>query len=150
MSWFFGDTHITQSLDSVEIKVIAGVAVGILVLVIANGALRLHNKFLKAKMESAARREVNLNSIQQVKKKLLLKQMSYNGLCILLNATSRRKSEPINTISRNKRPAVTKRARDREKKHTREVVKNNCSGSRNHSIDRHFRLDIASRAVLNI
>lgn len=66
MSWLFGDTYIQQSMDSVEIKVIAGVTVGLFGLIIVYGALKIHNKYLHAKMEKTARREVQMNNIQSV------------------------------------------------------------------------------------
>lgn len=66
MSWLFGDTFVQQSMNSVEIKVIAGVTVGLFGLVIVYGALKIHNKLLHAKMEKTARREVQFNNVQQV------------------------------------------------------------------------------------
>lgn len=62
MSWLFGDTYVQQSMNSVEIKVIAGVAVGLLALAVVYGALRLHGKFMKAKIERTTRKEVRLNN----------------------------------------------------------------------------------------
>lgn len=63
MSWLFGDTYVTQTMNSIEIKVIAGVVVGIFCLVVFYGAIRLHTKFMKAKIEQTARREVRLNNV---------------------------------------------------------------------------------------
>lgn len=63
MSWLFGSTYVQQTMDSIEIKIIAGVAVGILCLVILYGTAKLHSKFMKAKIEQTARREVRLNNI---------------------------------------------------------------------------------------
>lgn len=66
MSWLFGNTYVQQSINTVEIKSIAGVAAGLLALAVAYGALRLHGKFIKAKIERTTRKEVRLkNSVVQ-------------------------------------------------------------------------------------
>ncbi|XP_062553020.1 uncharacterized protein LOC134218149 [Armigeres subalbatus] len=49
-------------MDSLEVKVIAGVVVGLFGLIIVYGALKIHNKLLHAKMEKTARKEIQMNN----------------------------------------------------------------------------------------
>lgn len=63
MSWFSGDAHITNTVAVTETRVIAGAAVGLLVIVILYFTLKTMLAYNKRTMAEAARKEVQLNNI---------------------------------------------------------------------------------------
>lgn len=63
MSWF-SDTVIYQSVNHVEVRVIAGTFIVLVAIAISYMCMRAHNKFMSAKIRQTAQSEIQLNNVR--------------------------------------------------------------------------------------
>lgn len=67
MGWF-SDTFITHNeVSTTEIRIVAGTAVVLLVVLLAYMCLRMHGKFTNAKIQDRVQREIRLNNLSASK-----------------------------------------------------------------------------------